>query len=459
MASPVQSYGYRRRRGGFAGGLILILLGGLLLVHEFRPEFQAWEILARWWPVLLILLGVGRMIENIIARQTGGQPGRLISGGEVVLIFLVLCAAGVISFRHRNPWIGNVLDDAEPPWGEHAEETQELPARPVKPGAEIVIQALRGDITVTGSDDPQIRVVAKKSATAFDQESARRRARAISIKLVETSRGYQVSSETHDAETPRVRTDMEVQVPKHTVLNVKTETGNLHICEISGGVDAVTMRGAIEVCNSGGDVHAEIKHGDVRILTAKGNVRITGSGGEVEMDDVSGDASLEGEFYGPIRARNIAKGTHFVSSRTDLSIGALPGKLELEAGDLSVDDASGNVQLTTREKDVQLENVTGRLRIENKRGEVTVRLRQVPKEEISITNESGGIELALPSSSNFTVDAVSRSGEISNDFDDPDIKSSDDGHDNHTLRGKRGAKGPRVELHNTYGQIRLRKSD
>jgi DUF4097 and DUF4098 domain-containing protein YvlB len=464
MASPATNYGYRRRRGGYVGGFILILLGVLLLAHNFRPEIPAWEILARWWPVLLILLGVGRMIENIIARQTGQTPGRLITGGEVFVILLILCAAGVITFAHRHPGAGiNWIDDTDPPWGEHAEETQELPPRPVKPGAEIVIQAMRGDITVTGTDDTEIRVVAKKSATAFDEDSARRRARAITVKLVETSRGYEVSPETNGSSDSggggRVRTDLEVQVPKHTVVNVKTENGNLHICDIAGGVDASTVRGTIEVCNSGADVRADIKHGDVRILTAKGNVRLTGSGSAVEIDDVTGDASVEGEFYGPIRARNVAKGIHFVSNRTDLTVGALPGRMEMDSGDLSMDDASGNIQLTTRDKNVVMENLTGRLRIESKRGEVTVRLRQAPKEDLSVSNESGGVELALPANSGFEVDAVSRSGEVSNDFGDSDLKTTDDGHGNSTLRGKHGSKGPRIELRTSYGQIRLRKSD
>ena len=197
----------------------------------------------------------------------------------------------------------------------------------------------------------------------------------------------------------------------------------------------------------------------MRILTAKGNVRITGSGSEVEISDVTGDATVEGEFYGPIRARNVSKSVHFLSTHTDLTIGALPGKMEMDSGDLSMDDASGNIQLSTRDKNIVMENITGRLRIETKRGEVTVRLRQAPKEDISITDESGGVELALPASSTFEVDAASRSGEIRNDFDDPDIKASDDSHGNGTLRGRRGAKGPRIELHTSYGQIRLRKSD
>jgi DUF4097 and DUF4098 domain-containing protein YvlB len=441
--------------------VILVLIGVLLLAHEFRPQIPAWEILSRWWPLLLILLGVVRLIENAIARNTARTPGRIIAGGEVFLILLVLFAAGIISFGHRNPDIMRGIDEADAPWDEHAEETQELPPRPVKPGAQILVQAQRGDITVNGGDETEIRVVAKKSATAFEESQARDRARAATVKLVETSHGYEVTPDVRETSSSygHVRTDLEVHVPKHTIVTVRTESGDLHVCDINGSVDAITARGTIEVCNVGGDVHAELKHGDVRVLAAKGNVRVTGSGGEIEIDDVSGDASVEGEFNGPIRARNVSKGTHFVSSRTDLAVGALPGKMELDRGDLSLDDASGNILLTTREKDVVMENIRGHLRIENRRGEVTVRMREAPKEDVTISIESSGIELALPSNSNFEVDALSRGGEISNDFDDPEIKAGDDGHGNKTLRGKHGAKGPRIELRTSYGQIRLRKSD
>jgi DUF4097 and DUF4098 domain-containing protein YvlB len=228
---------------------------------------------------------------------------------------------------------------------------------------------------------------------------------------------------------------------------------------VDGNVFASTGHGALEVCNSGADVHAEAKHGDVRILTVKGNVRVTGSGSEVEVNDVNGTASVEGEFYGPIRARNIAKGVNFISTHTNLAVGSLPGKLEVDSGDLTIDDASGNIQLTTRDKNITMENIAGRLRIEDKRGEVNVRLRQAPKEDISISTESGAVELALPTNSAFEMDSSSRSGEIENEFDDPELKVSDDGHGNATLHGKRGAKGPRIELRTSYGPIRLRKSN
>ena len=451
--------GSRPGRGGLVGGIFLVILGVLFLVHGFRPEFNAAQLLFHWWPLLLIFWGVARLIENMSARRTGQTPGPVITGGEIFLIFLVVAACGaILAVEKYGPDIQMGNND-EMPFGQHAEVTEELPAKALKPGAEILIQAQRGDITITGTDALELRVVAKKTGFAMDENTAQSRAHAATIRLVETSHGFEVRPEISSSGGEQTRTNLDIQVPKQSVITVKTENGDVHVCDITGNVFASTARGTLEVCNAGADVHAEVKHGDVRILTVKGNVRLTGSGSEVEISDVTGDASVEGEFYGPIRARNVVKGVNFVSTHTNLAIGALPGKMEMDSGDLSMDDASGNIQLTTRDKNVTMENITGRLRVEDKRGEVTVRLRQAPKEDISISTESGAVELALPSSSAFDMDAASRSGEIENEFDDADLKVTNDAHGNAALHGKRATKGPRVELHTTYGPIRLRKSD
>lgn len=45
--------------------LILIVLGALLLANNLIPEFRIWATLFKWWPVLLIALGV-----SLLARRT-----------------------------------------------------------------------------------------------------------------------------------------------------------------------------------------------------------------------------------------------------------------------------------------------------------------------------------------------------------------------------------------------------
>jgi len=205
-------------------------------------------------------------------------------------------------------------------------------------------------------------------------------------------------------------------------------------------------------------VRADMGHGDVRVSRAKGNVHVSGKGSEVQVEDVGGAATVDGEFYGPITARNVARGARFVSSHTDLSIGALPGRMDVESGELRVQDAAGPFLLTTSDKTVNLEGISGRIRVQNKRGDITVRLTAPPKEEIDLTDESGAVELALPAKATFEISAASRSGEIQNDLGNSGLKATQQGGDS-KMEGKVGAHGPKITLSTSYGPIRLKQSD
>jgi hypothetical protein len=44
--------------------LILIVLGALLLADNLIPEFRIWSTLFKWWPVLLIALGISMLAKR-----------------------------------------------------------------------------------------------------------------------------------------------------------------------------------------------------------------------------------------------------------------------------------------------------------------------------------------------------------------------------------------------------------
>ncbi|MCL4523041.1 MAG: DUF4097 domain-containing protein, partial [Acidobacteria bacterium] len=220
----------------------------------------------------------------------------------------------------------------------------------------------------------------------------------------------------------RVTVDLEVHVPRQAGMDARTGRGTIKITGLTGNISADSQRGSVEIRDAGKDVQAQIRSGAIQVSNVKGNVRVSGRGGDIDVSDVGGDASVEGEFSGPIRVKNVAKTARFVSQRTDLTIGALAGRLELDSGDLRVYDANGNVTLTTSRKDIRMDNVNGRIRIDNKGGDVELRLKNAPKDEIEVNNESARIDLTLPSNSNFDIQATSRNGEISTSFEGDTLK-------------------------------------
>ncbi|MEI7037346.1 LiaI-LiaF-like domain-containing protein [Fulvimonas yonginensis] len=45
-------------------GIILIVVGVLFLLRNFGFELHLSELFARWWPLVLIALGVGMLFKN-----------------------------------------------------------------------------------------------------------------------------------------------------------------------------------------------------------------------------------------------------------------------------------------------------------------------------------------------------------------------------------------------------------
>jgi hypothetical protein len=159
-----------------------------------------------------------------------------------------------------------------------------------------------------------------------------------------------------------------------------------------------------------------MRHGDVKVADTKGDIKLAGKGGEVDVTSASGGLTLDGEFYGPIRADKIARGVRYISQRSDLTLSQLSGHLELGSGNLEITDAPGNLQLRTNRYDVDVENVGGKAKIENRDGSVELRFSSPPKDDIDITNANAIISLACRPLRGFEINADCHSCDIDSDF-------------------------------------------
>ena len=64
----------RRNPPSIAGALIVIAVGVFLLVVNVYPALNAYEIIGRYWPVLLILIGLAKVVESFRYRGAPGDP-------------------------------------------------------------------------------------------------------------------------------------------------------------------------------------------------------------------------------------------------------------------------------------------------------------------------------------------------------------------------------------------------
>lgn len=94
------------RRGSVVGALLLIAIGVLFLYANLRPGFDPWPLLARYWPLLLILWGAGKLVDYVMlrGRPEGAAAAGLTGGGICLLIFLLLVGAALSGAARRDSW-------------------------------------------------------------------------------------------------------------------------------------------------------------------------------------------------------------------------------------------------------------------------------------------------------------------------------------------------------------------
>lgn len=449
------------RRGSILGPLLLIAIGALFLYANLRPEFSPWPLLARYWPVLIILWGLSKLLNYLMLR---GRPeaaaATRLTGGDVVgLIFLILIGWGFSQIVQHGWWRGGaiVIDDQELGCllGNTYEFSDEL-EQSLTPPTTLTLNNLRGTLTLTTGADDQIRLVARKTVCATSDTEAQRLAAAFEPVLESRAGGTEFHWETPSGSTGFLRADVDIQVPQAVNLKLSNRKGDLRVSGLQGNV-SMTVRDGDAVAESiGGDVSVAIRGGSVRVVDVRGSVRVDGRGREIQIRNTAG-ASVEGRFGGPIHFAAIAGPARFVSRRTTFSAARIDGEMTMDRDEFTLRRVPGEVTLLTKDYEIEVEEIGGPLRIENRNGPVLVRAPTPPTQPIEVETRRGSIELLLPASSGFQIDATARRGEIESDFTAPGLILHREDDRSQVLNGTYGKSRTSIRLSTTYGTIYLRR--
>jgi len=445
-------------RKSITSGLLLIALGTILLLYRFEPGLHIGHIIRFYWPLLLVFWGVSKLVDHLILNKTGESRTAPVRAGEVVLLIFAIFLLGAYGFHD---WLHTKYPDMNIEFGPFSQQftlNKEMPSQPIPAGAHVTLKTGRGNITVHTGDENTLSVTANMSARGTTESNADEAMNQVPVVVEKTSDGYTVHPVNQSNSDTQVSVDLDVEVPKSVSITANSDRGDISIAGISGVVAASTQKGNFDIHDSGSDVNVDMQSGDARISDVAGNVHITGHGKEVEVADVAGNATLEGDFYGPVHLRNVTKMTRYATPRDTMTVVNMTGRLELDSDSIQVSDVAGAANLVTHNRDLEVENVAGRLDIVDTHASVTVRCSEPVKQDLSITNDSGSVDLTLPSSSSFEVAAVSKGGEIDNDFETSSLKAVNEA-DTGKLNGKFGTQqGPKITITTSYGTISLHKS-
>jgi DUF4097 and DUF4098 domain-containing protein YvlB len=460
MASPTQIPPYQvpppRYRRSLSGPIVLIGIGVLFLMGTLG--MLDWHRLGHWfahyWPVLLILSGLIKLIEYQQAQRHGTRAAGIGAGGVVLilaLIFFGLIATQASRFNWEGLRDQIDIDDGDFGFFGQAYDYQDQLQQDFPAGASLQVDDIHGAVNITPSDDTQIHVSVHKKIHTNDHSDADKWNQGTRPKIEVNGNIVSLHANNQGAGDHSVTTDLDVSVPRKAAVNVSTRFGDVRVTDRDGDVTVSNRKGEVMVANVNGKVSLTLTDASGRVSQIASDVSVEGRGDDVSLDDIKGTARVDGEFDS-LKLARIAKGVNFKSERTDLGFSRLDGDLDMDSGDLSANDLFGPLRLNTRSKDIRLNGVSGEVHMENANGSIELHMNQLGG--MQLENRKGDIQVYLPDKAGFQVDARSRGGEVETDFNSLKVSNGDD---LATASGSVGSGGPHLVINNEHGTIELRK--
>ncbi len=237
----------------------------------------------------------------------------------------------------------------------------------VQPGAS-------GTVRVIGT----IRANRWRNWRSSDAEARIKRIEADPPVVQEGSR-ISIGNTRNDGLYDNISISYEVYVPEATMLAANTGSGSVAIGALRGPVTASSGSGSVEIGATGGSVKASSGSGGITVDGAKERVEATTGSGSIRLRNIAGAATANSGS----------------------------GSIEVEQ------TAAGAVRLTTGSGGIRAWGINGELVAHASSGSIHV--QGTPTGPWDLDSSSGSIELILPASVAFTLNAHTGSGSINVD--------------------------------------------
>jgi hypothetical protein len=468
-AVRIASFAFYRKPKTPFGGMLLLVLGGLWFAFRSSPGIGILGIYGRYWPVLLLLFGATELIRYYSHRQTEGGRPRLFSPGRVVIILLIAAsgvAAGQLATRIPSTISVNldglVADIRESVSGQSFSFTDPPAVVPLPSGARIKVTNSFGDLKLVGGAG--LRATLTKRIRALSEEEGRRTADQVRLVIDQDAEGGCVLSTNRDEIDRDINTDIEIELPPRTPIEITTSFGNLIASQLDGPVSVIAQHGSVDIGGIALELTIRASHCDISARQIGGNLSVSGArrvringvegavdlaarDGNVDVRNIAGPVTIEASRSAVVadslsqqarlktnhasvtvaRAMDVAIDAPHSDVRADnikgsLLINTSHGDVRLrdvgsfavsaERSSVAADGVKGTADIVTSHGDVTIKNFHERVQVKTSRKDVKLISGADPQADIDVENERGEIRISLPSSSLFDLEATSRSGRV-----------------------------------------------
>jgi DUF4097 and DUF4098 domain-containing protein YvlB len=444
------------RQRSIVGPLLLITIGviALLLNTHVLNASIFWNLYGRWWPLILICIGLVLALESLVMARWRHTATRI--GGGTILLGILLAGIGAVAAYHNINWgvIGSNLgvdDDMhlQQMFGQKHQESQQV-TLPVTAGGTLIIQNPHGDISVSAGTDNQIHLTLDKIVYAGTDKEGQGKLNALQPVTTTTGNITTIHLNTDDSDSA----DLTLTLPQNVALELHSQYGDVTVSGRQASVTVDSAHGDVQLDNIAAPVRTTMQRGDFSAHAVQNSVTLNGRMNDVTVSDIKGPVTLDGDFFGDLHLENIVAPVHFHSSRTDMEFARVDGSISLDSGDLTAENAIGPATVSTRAKDVELTGVSGNVHARNSDGSISITAIQ-PMGSMDIENHNGSVTVTVPANARFSVEATAVDGEVHSDFN----LTTENGNEHSIASGSVNGGGPMLHLTAEKGDIELHKAD
>ncbi|HEX4580691.1 MAG TPA: DUF4097 family beta strand repeat-containing protein [Acidobacteriaceae bacterium] len=445
------------RRPSIVRPIVLIVIGivALMIQTGTISGYDFWDWYVRWWPLLLIGLGLALLAEWYL--QQGDPYGRRTSVGGLVFLIVLVALLGVVGKHAMNsPFGWHFPNEDDNNWRMHLfgqeHDSDRQFDQAFGANGKLTIDNPHGDVSISPSTDDRIHVSAHQMVWTSSERDADKQLTKLRPEL--EVNGNEATLKTTNLDRGSV--DLTVQVPANTSISMKAGRGNVAVNGLNGTIGVDAGHGNVTLNKIGGACTAHMAGGDFSAHALTSTLSLSGRTEDANISDVSGRVTLDGDFLGDVNLSKLGAPVSFHSSRTTFEVDRLDGDLSLDDSDLTLENAKGRVQATTRSKNITLSRIAGPLDVETSDGDITVNLTG-GEGAINLRNRNGAIRLGLPADHLFHVDARAHDGSVTSDLTYAGkVERSD-----HSLVGDTGSggNGTQVTLVAEHGDIEVKRAE
>ncbi|HEV1994704.1 MAG TPA: toast rack family protein [Candidatus Acidoferrum sp.] len=208
------------RRVSLVFPIILIAVGALFLFHNWRPAFDPWPILATYWPLILIFIGIGKIWDTTYRSRNPNAPQGISIGATIGTLAFVIVLVVLL-------WHGRSYSRSHGYYSGSQHNTQTVDLQGAK-SAHAKLELGAGQLTINGGANHMLDADFTYDGS-FD-------APRVDYSVSGGVGQLNISQESHSAHFGRSQNDWNLHFSKDIPLELKVDMGagqgNLHFRDV-----------------------------------------------------------------------------------------------------------------------------------------------------------------------------------------------------------------------------------